>query len=283
MVLSSCTSVVFLACVNSIRKGKRLKYLVNERKAIVRIISSAQKSANLEAIEKVSCQKQYLFDLLQDKAYRDRIKVIHLVGHADDDHLAIESDRVEASIHRDELSKLLALLPHLQAVFLSGCATPGLVKSLIKRDIPAVFVTASSDKSTHATELVKLFYKTLAQGKSFWQCLKTVQDAFPVFQPRPLTYDLDNDKFKCKDLRGPGKIPWGMYYLMDNLSILSQRMVATPLLSPMTNPPIGLKDRLKSTGKMVSFAASAITLGLLAVGVTWLLFRGDGLNMWLNF
>ena len=283
MVLSSHTPVVFLACVNSIRKGKRLKYLVNERKAIVRIISSAQKTANLEAVEKIACPNQYLFDLLQKEEIRDRVKIIHLVGHAEDDHLRIESEKVEATIHRDELSKLLALLPNLQAVFLSGCGTPGLIKSLIRRDIPAVFVTESMDKSSHATELVKLFYKSLTQGKSFWQCLKIVQDSFSNFQPRPLTYDFENDRFKCKDLRGPGKTPWGMYYLMDNLSILSKRMVDKPVISPMATPPISLKDRLKSTGKMVSFAASVITLGLLAVGVTWLLFRGDGLNMWLNF
>ena len=283
MVLSSRTSIVFLACVNSIRKGKRLRYLVNERKAIVRILSSAQKSANLEAIEKMSSPNEYLFDLLQKDEYKDRIKVIHLVGHAEDDHLLFESGRVEASIHRDELSKLLALLPNLQAVFLSGCATAGLVKSLIRRDIPAVFVTESTDKSTHATSLVKLFYKSLAKGKSFWQCLKVVQDYHPNFRPRPLTYDLENDKFKCKDLRGPGKIPWGLYYLTDNFPIISRRMVDTSALSPITTPPIGLKARLKSTGRMVSFAASAITLGLLAMGATLLLFNGDALNMWLNF
>ncbi len=262
MVASEPKSVIFLACVNTYRSGKRLRHFVNERKAIARMFSSFSRKAPFQAVEKGNISNQSFFNLLQQNDYYQRVAVMHFVGPANGNHLRIETDKFEAGIHMDELSKLIALLPNLQVVFLSGCATPDLIEMLIRRDIPAVLVTQTTEKNTEASNVALRFYRYLSQGKSIQEAVKQVQTDFSQFRNHQLRYNIETDEFEWNK-SSKGDLPWGVYYLADNASRME-----TAVYRPQINFPIDKIRGLRKGMQMIKFGFAALILGLLAAGIT---------------
>lgn len=261
MVASEPKPVIFLACVNTYRSGKRLRHFVNERKAIARMFSSFTRKHSFQAVEKGNISNSSFFNLLQQDDYYKRVAVMHFVGPANGNHLRIETDRFEAGIHMDELSKLIGLLPNLQAVFLSGCATPDLIEMLIRRDIPAVLVTQTQEKSMEATEVALRFYRTLSQGKSVQEAVTLLQNDFSHFHPHQLRYNVETDEFEW-DKASQSELSWGVYYLSDNVS----RMEKAAYRPSISFPFEGLKG-IRRGMRMLKFGVAALVMGLLAAGI----------------
>jgi hypothetical protein len=263
MIASAYKPVIFLACVNSYRNGKRLRHFVNERKAIARMFSSFTRKSHFQAVEKGNISNQYFFNLLQQNEYHKRLTVMHFVGPENGNHLRIESDDFEVGIHIDELSKLIGMLPNLQAVFLSGCATPDLVEMLIRRDIPVVLVTQTVNKNTAASAIAMDFYRRLAQGKSIQKAVRLLQQEHPRFRAYPLHYDIESDQLDWEK-RPVGGLKWGAYFLNERSSGIESNDFRRYLSIPVKKP----QQRFYQGLKMLRIGAVALLLGLLAAGIT---------------
>ncbi|MEZ4849455.1 MAG: hypothetical protein R3B93_12725 [Bacteroidia bacterium] len=114
MPVRSKLPVVFLACVNSYEDGKQLRHLINERKLVAKILNTYQKPSLFYPIQKEKLSNAYFFNHLDEHEHQENVSIVHLVGHADNDHLRIESENFEVPIHVDELSKALSIMPNLR-------------------------------------------------------------------------------------------------------------------------------------------------------------------------
>lgn len=277
MLASSRIPIVFLACANSYRKGKRLRYLVNERKAISRILSSDKHSV-YQPVEKGNVANEFFLSLLRKRQYRDRVSVLHFVGHADMSYFRLESDEFETPLSIDQLSELVAQLPNLKAVFLSGCATPRILEMLLERDVPAVIVTQSRAKDARTTAIAKTFYNLLSEGKTLKEVFEELTAQHADMRPVEVTYDVESDDlhWEGKELLFNGlRLPWGMYYLSDNAEKLTEGANRRPILFQPSRT-----KKFKRFRRLIGVAAAVLALVGLAVGLTLLMQQPDDIVSW---
>lgn len=278
MLTTPRTPVAFLACANSYRKGKRLRYLVHERKAIAQTLGEAR-PAVYQPVQKGNLPHHVHFDLLRKHDYFDRVEILHFSGHADNNFLRLESDEFETPVSLDELSELVGSLPNLKIVFLNGCATPGLLDMLLRRDVPLVIATQTWEKDPRMAAIAETFYHYLMQGQSLLQVMEWVSGHHPEVQPIEATYEVETDELQWEGkallFNGP-RMPWGLYYLKDNLPKLKQRLVRRhPIIPLPIDAHYAGNQRQRSIRRIFSFGLSAVVLGLLAVGITLLVRRPD--------
>lgn len=280
MLASTRIPIVFLACANSYRKGKRLRYLVNERKAIARILSSELEHSVYQPVEKGNVANDFFLDLLRKRQYRDRVAVLHFAGHADMSYFRLESDEFETPVTMDQLSELVAQLPRLKAVFLSGCANPRILEMLLQRDVPAVIVTQSRAKDPRTTAIAKTFYSHLSDGKTLREAFEGVASEHPDMQTVEVDYDIESDQlhWEGKELLFNGlRLPWGMYYLSDNAEKLDEGASRRPILFQ----PSRARKR-KRLRHILGFAAAVLAMVGLAVGLTLYLQQPDEIASWVS-
>ncbi|MEL6588850.1 MAG: hypothetical protein AAFQ87_11830 [Bacteroidota bacterium] len=257
--------VIFLACVNSYRNGKRLRQFVNERKSISKLFrNSFLRKTPFQAVQKGNISNQYFFNLLQQNDYQNRVAIMHFSGPKGDNHLRVESDKFEVGMHIEELSKLIGRLPNLQAVFLSGCATRDLVEMLIRRDIPAVLVTQTDSDAEESHAIAQRFYHHLSKGKTVQEACQELQKDFFRFKTHRIQYDVEHDQLDwSKSL--PGELPWGLYFLDDNAKKLEEPAILKRFALSLQQPT--RKSRIKRSLQYAKFVAAALILGFLAVGI----------------
>ncbi|MDX1906443.1 MAG: hypothetical protein SF053_05355 [Bacteroidia bacterium] len=262
--------VVFMACVNSYLQDSRLRYIVQERKAISQILQADPERVFFQPVQKGNVPHSRFLELLEQGHYHERINILHFCGHADTDHLRIESESLETVVPMSELSKWIGRLPKLQAVFLSGCATPRLLEMLLRWDIPAILVTQTFEKNMRAIELAKTFYYYLAQGCTLVEAYRFTSTRFEEFMAVEVGYDMDTDQLAW-DGKDSAVLPWGLYYFAHNFDKLSHRQQRRPLL-PFPNNDSDSKDvRTRRRRKLLRYVAFTLILGLIAAGLTFLL------------
>ncbi|MEL6254307.1 MAG: hypothetical protein AAFR87_20030 [Bacteroidota bacterium] len=220
MAYTAQTPIVYLACVNSFRSGKRIRYLVKQRKIIQNILSFSRQKPLFEPVIKDPSANSYFFDYLNKNYDLDRIRVLHFMGEAESEHLRVESGKAETSLHVNELSKFIALLPNLELVFLHGCATPKLLDMLVRRDVPAIMVCETQSKDKRSMDIASTFYEEISRGASVQKALLSVQEVFPQFGSFKLDYEVESDDIAWPVELEAGKIPWGLYYLSEHESRL---------------------------------------------------------------
>jgi len=260
MASSPHLPVLFLACVNSYQRGRRLRYLVHERKAIARLLSSPH-IPFYQPVEKGN-RPHHLFLQWLPKEH-DRITHLHLVGHADDEQLRVESENFEVPVSRQALSQLIDLLPNLTCVYLSGCATTDLLDLLLRKDIPAIIATRTHSRDHVATAVAETFYAEIAKGASVQAAYEVVQVHHPGMRRFAVQYTVETDEmhWMAKD-DTDGDLAWGMYFLPENLPKLSQPP------RPRQVIPYGDPGRLRwAPRRVMRYALTAVTVGLLAVGI----------------
>lgn len=272
MLATSQLPVVFLACVNSYRNSKRLRYLVHERKAIAKILSADPQNQVYHPVQKGNVANEQVVDLLNHYQYHDRINFIHFVGHADETGFRLESDDLETELSLAELSELVGMLPNLKAVFLSGCATPALLEMLLRRDLPAVIVTNTYERDPRAMAIARTFYHYLGEGRTLTETFQAVSAHHPEMQSVPVSYDIDQDDFFWEEkeaLHYQAGLGWGMYFLKDNAHRLTERLRPRRILAfPEAFGLYTRKDAVRRRRKTLGYAAATLLLGLLAVGIT---------------
>ncbi len=257
--------VIFLACVNSYRNGKRLRQFVNERKNISKLFrNSFLRKSPFQAVQKGNISNQYFFDLLQQNDYQNRVAIMHFTGPKGNNHLRVESDKFEVGMHIDELSKLIGRMPNLQAVFLSGCATQDLVEMLIRRDIPAVLVTQTALEAGESQAIARSFYQHLAKGLSVQEACRQLQKDFFRFKTHRIRYDVEQDALDWSH-SPQGELAWGLYFLDDNAKKLEQP--AELKRFAVSFQQHGKNSRVSRMMQYAKFTAAALILGFLAVGI----------------
>ncbi|MEL6255510.1 MAG: CHAT domain-containing protein [Bacteroidota bacterium] len=274
MEMTTKKPIVYLACVNSSRKGKRLNYLFEERQRISKILSFKSTNPLFEVVHKDPVVNTYFFpDFIGKKYYQERVKVLHFSGHAESEHLRIEAGKSEWHIHINELSRVIDLLPNLELVYLNGCATPRLLDMLARRDIPAVMISETQKRDRRSQKLAKTFYKALAKGASIQQALARVQKRYPRFGAYRLKYDFYQDQFKWPfDINTieSGKLPWGLYFLEDHESNLYKPLSMSREEKDKLSMYEGmLKRKRKEPSKSNFFTAAAAAIAvLLGIGLS---------------
>lgn len=276
MLSTSRKPVAFLACANSYRKGKRLRHLVHERKAIAKTLGESRPALYLP-VQKGNLPHHVHFNLLRKHDFFDRVEVLHFSGYADNNYLRLESDEFETPIGLNELSDLVASLPNLKVVFLNGCATAGLLDMLLRRDVPLVVATQTRDKDPRITGIAQHFYHHLAQGSPLLDVMDAVTASHPDIRPVEVRYEIEPDQFYHLDRSLPAEgqtVPWGMYFLDDNLPILRHKVAQRQ--HPVIPLPLhGRSRRQRLLARGLRYSLSVLLLGLLAVGITLLVKRPD--------
>lgn len=282
--------IVYLANVNSFHNGRRIKYLLKERNTLRKIIVAKKAEAQFEVVAKEKSSQAYFFDFLQRNYEFERIKVLHFIGEADNEHLRVESGKAEASIHINELSKFIALLPNLELVFLHGCATPRLMDMLVRRDVPAIIACEAKNEDKRISQIARSFYQDIIMGASIQDAFFNIQNIFPNFGSFQLTYDVEQDEFvwpfDAKSLI-PGKLPWGLYFLKDHESHLFQSLAPKRKLTQtgrVSSKLLKTNENKKLRQNILTASAAAIAM-LACVGLSIYLGGVDveGLRALLSF
>ncbi len=212
--------VIFLACANSYREGKRLNYLVRERRRIANILSVEEDKGHLEIVQEGNTSKEFFFDELRQRKYKGRIAIIHFAGHADNGILRFESEEgQEEPLNIDTLATFLGTISGLHLVFLNGCGTKPTVDKLLQRGIPVVLATQTSVEDRQAAKVAEEFYQGIAGGYSIKE---SFEQAKAIFKEAFSYYEVDESSNIIRGLEWEGMdpqesntyiepFPWGLY------------------------------------------------------------------------
>lgn len=210
--------VIFLACANSYQDGRRLSYLVQERRSIARILAQDEENGYCEVVQEGNTSQAFFFESLRKRKYKDRISIVHFAGHADGAQLRFESESGDEEVMDIEtLAGFLQTLSGLHLVFLNGCGTEPIVRQLLDAGIPAVIATETAILDDQAYRVAEAFYNGIAGGfsirESFEQA-RAIAGAHYRFREVPLnsyTRSLDWDALETES----EEFPWGLYVSED--------------------------------------------------------------------
>jgi phospholipase C len=141
--------------------------LKEEYKQLCDILKAEECAKLCEVVERPFATSKQIWDVFQDKKYRDRIVIFHYAGHAEDFRLLLESSSGEVSpLHAPGFAAFLGEQHGLRLVFLNACSTLPQVQGLLDANVPAVIATSEKIAEQIAIELAARFYKGLAGGIS---------------------------------------------------------------------------------------------------------------------
>ena len=164
--------VIFLACANSYREGQRLSYLVRERRRIAQILSGEEERGICEVVQEGNTSKEFFFDEIRKRKYKNRVAILHFAGHADGTRLRFESEEgQEEEMEVETLANFLKTIKGLHLVFLNGCGTYPIVAHLLRKEIPVVIATQTKIEDRQASKVAEEFYQGIAGGF-------TIQESF---------------------------------------------------------------------------------------------------------
>lgn len=269
MRLTRPVPVVFLACVNSYRMGKRLRYLVNERKGIARMLRQPNGDSWMIPVQKGNISLTHMLKHPHAARRFRRLEILHLIGHTDGDKIHLESEQFETQVSLHEIGAWLDRMPSLRLVFLSGCAFPALIDLLMKKDVPAVIATQTFEKDARATVLARKYYEQLLEGKNYWEAFMAIRPTFPELNALEVDYDLESDQilWPGRDAQSGPIVPWGMYFFKDRVELLKPQPAQYPLVPFSANNRMQHSVRREKKRRFVQMAAMALIGGILAVGL----------------
>jgi hypothetical protein len=268
--------LVFLACVNSYQnKRRRLRHLVQERKQIASLLVGSGEQPFYQPVQKGNLPHDRFFQLLKLREYSERVAILHLAGPADGSRFRIESDEFETEVSLSELANLAGSMRGLQAVFLSGCASPEAVEALIRRDIPAVIATQTQDRDPRAYEIARSFYYYLAQGCTVIEAFHFTSVRFQELRTVEIRYEIETDEWLW-DRKSDEPMPWGLYYLPENLERINRRL-------SRPSPAIHNEFRKPSLRRTLRVAAAALLLALSGALLALMLYPPQALRYLVSF
>ncbi|MEO8396222.1 MAG: CHAT domain-containing protein, partial [Chloroflexota bacterium] len=167
--------VILLAFTNS--SAKPLAELETEYKALNEILKSAQDQSICEIITLPFASLDELVDTIQKAEYHERLAVIHIAGHGNEDALFFQTDGGGIQpAYRPGFVGLLAGVPNLQVVFLNACSTLEFGRDLCNTKVPIVIATLQSISDPVAVSFAERFYKGLSQGASIGVAFAAARD-----------------------------------------------------------------------------------------------------------
>lgn len=217
---------ILLACTHSHQNGARVSPLLNERRAIARLLEPAETQAACQLIQDDVSLRSNFLHLLGKHGFQEPVSVLHLCGtYQEEDIWNIQ-----------ELSAGIGKLPDLKLVFINGCANLPLVEMLLLKDIPAVIATQTTVPQDELNQIAQAFYLELRNGKNIQTSFAETQDKFPdKLRMIQANYDLDNDCLDWdQDVQSETEgFVNGLYILADNKEKLSWALNAEETEAPV--------------------------------------------------
>jgi CHAT domain len=186
-------------------EGVPLTGLVAEIRAIETALRPLQERGIAPVLSNRAAAVQDIFEVFSQE--KDKIAVFHYAGHANQQEL-----RFEGGGHVKGIAGLLGLTQgrHLRFVFLNGCASAGLVKSLHEAGVGAVLATTCPVGDEAALRFAKTFYQEWAKTDTTlnfaFEMAKNAVDALEKSKQRDIA---KRSSFEMEDT-GDG-LPWGLY------------------------------------------------------------------------
>jgi hypothetical protein len=276
MIQVSTLPAVFLASVNCTGAGnKTLKYLVREEKFIAKTLADAASQAFCQVIRKSDLTPGEFITLLKSPETRSKVSILHLSGHVSGNTLTFDCGPEQGEIEISKLSSLVAKLPNLHVVYLSGCATNELVEMLLLRDVPVVIATETKDEGIFSASIARSFYQSMAAGLSVRDTYEQLRLMYGALLPhRKVSYNLEDNRLEWQGKladEAEESFPWGMYVLEDNDHKLDWKLRKYLNLKDysLTNK-ISIRARL---GRSMNWVLPALVATAVAAGIFF--FLGD--------
>ncbi len=153
--------LIFLAFANE--REAYLDHLKAEEDQLEKIFRPLDTRDQIKLLIKGQTSLDNLYDTLTE--YREQVSLLHYGGHANQSSLQLDSEAASAQ----GLARLIGSLPHLQLVFLNGCATLGQVTDLLHRGVKSVMATSAPVEDGKASAFAGRFYTSLVRGESLRQ------------------------------------------------------------------------------------------------------------------
>lgn len=179
--------VIFLAFAND--HDDTVGYLRNlpdEARRLRGVLKSAEQHGLCEVVVRTNSTAGDIFEVFQDRKYRNRIAILHSGGHANGYQLLLETARGHsAGADAGGLAAFLAQQQGLRLVFLNGCSTQQQSQGLLDANVSAVISTSRSIDDRVAVDFSCQFYQGLASGA-------TIRTAFNEAEAAIRTSEGDN-------------------------------------------------------------------------------------------
>jgi WD domain, G-beta repeat/AAA ATPase domain/CHAT domain len=233
--------VIFVAFANDRVDGVRYLRSLPEEKRLIR--EALEDAGDLcEYVERTNATASEIFDVFQNRKYRDRVAVFHFGGHANSYQLLLEAtDGRVAAAEAGGLAVFLGLQRGLQLVFLNGCSTRQQASELLKSNVPAVITTSKEIYDKVAMKFAARFYRGLASGASIDKAFKEAEAAIQTTNggdPRNAYIREQDQRMSQED-----GWPWGIEYRQGAESIVSQWNLPACVKNPLFSlPPLAQGD-----------------------------------------
>lgn len=161
-----------------------LRNLARERREIEASMSLALERGDFRLIIESNAVPARVFDALD--RHSDRVVGFHFAGHADPSGPFLEDDEgrpVQANI--DGLAMALGQLPKLRWVFLNGCATADLVRSIQTYWSGPVIATLRAIRDDIAAAFGRRFYHAISRGRTIRTAFASAESEVRASAQRP--------------------------------------------------------------------------------------------------
>jgi len=220
--------VLFLAYANDRLDGDRyLRDVVREIHAL-RDMLRDKVGKSYEVVIRDNASLEDLFKVFDE--YRDRIRLFHFAGHANNLQLLLDQSRDERSAAGLEgFTRELQALPNLQLVFLNACTTRSHALAMAEAGIPAVISTATNISDQAAYQFSIRFYEQLVSRKG-------IAASFEVAERRVQAALMSGGSFRSlywEEDEVPDQFPWGMHGEGLDWRLATPRPLARVDLTPL--------------------------------------------------
>jgi hypothetical protein len=217
-------------------KGSPLDALVDEIRAIRKALNMLSKRATWAVDDNPAANSDDIFQYFTE--HGADIRVFHYAGHSKQDALQMEGGgHIRGFAEMFGLQQKNNVQP-LQLVFLNGCASAGMVKSLHAAGVGAVIATVCKIEDESARVFATTFYETWSsEGKNLADAFKmAVAAVHKMAEKADLPIEIKTVRdFGFDDAGEVAEIPWGLY-----LNSTLEEPAQKALLNWQLNPPVQL-------------------------------------------
>ena len=260
--------LIFLSYANMHRCVGRPLSPEEENKNIAEILHPLEEKGACEIIREDPDANVYFYDLASHPDYQHRISVLHIAGGKfDRRYIYLDSASGEVEMNADTFADFLAAFPNLQVVFISGSATPRIVRKILIQT-QAVVVRISNDERN--TDIHREFYSHVARGTVIKRAFgKTMVKSGDHLMYEILTLEeLTAPPFQKRDILE------GMYVRLDEKGALDWKLSPAFYLNiGNSQPGIEAKTRIEEPDRQPSHWLKPVMAGFTSLlGVALLLF-----------
>ncbi|MEL6195083.1 MAG: CHAT domain-containing protein [Bacteroidota bacterium] len=227
------TPVIYTAYANPGRdsgnENSFLEFVEKERTELEGMLRQADTQQRIKHVSSPATTIEDLLVHLKDQL--QYLTVFHYSGHANEDFLKLEDQKLE----QESIASLLGLAENLQLVFLNGCSSAGKVDFLLEKGVKVVLGTQDPVEDELAGRFSANFYKHLLKSASIERAYQLAKAEVEVWHNKVGT---------MRELiyrREKGAFVWGLHYKDANKKSLKWRIMP---VKRKLNPMQLLLDRM---------------------------------------